>query len=138
MSRESFGGGMALDDELPRKNGELLFESPWEARAFGLAVALSEGGRFAWRDFSAELAESTRRDQEAAYYRRWLDALERLLLAQGLVNKEDLQARIDELAHEHHDHDTDDSEIGTLSEIRDIHCAKDAHEFAHSIRTTAR
>ena len=25
---------------LPRKNGELVFEAPWEARAFGLAVAL--------------------------------------------------------------------------------------------------
>ena len=26
---------------LPRKNGELVFEAPWEGRAFGIAVALS-------------------------------------------------------------------------------------------------
>ena len=33
----------------PRKNGELVFEAPWEARAFGLAVALSEAGQFPWQ-----------------------------------------------------------------------------------------
>ena len=29
---------------LPRQNGELVFAAPWEARAFGLAVALNEAG----------------------------------------------------------------------------------------------
>ncbi len=29
---------------LPRKNGELVFAAPWEGRAFGLAVLLSEKG----------------------------------------------------------------------------------------------
>ena len=41
---------------LPRKNGELIFEAPWEARAFGLAVALNEQGVYPWSDFSQELA----------------------------------------------------------------------------------
>ena len=41
---------------LPRKNGELVFEAPWEARAFGLAVALNDSGLYPWRDFSQRLA----------------------------------------------------------------------------------
>ena len=43
---------------VPRKNGELVFEAPWEARAFGLAVALSEDGLYPWKDFSHELAQT--------------------------------------------------------------------------------
>ena len=29
-------------EALPRKNGELVFQAPWEGRAFGLAVVLNE------------------------------------------------------------------------------------------------
>jgi len=51
----------AMDEQvaLPRKNGELVFEAPWEARAFGLAVALNEAGVYPWRDFSQGLAAET-------------------------------------------------------------------------------
>ena len=28
----------------PRDNGELVFEAPWESRAFGVAVALHDAG----------------------------------------------------------------------------------------------
>ncbi|MEM7346236.1 MAG: nitrile hydratase accessory protein [Chloroflexota bacterium] len=47
-----------MDDAiaLPRKNGELQFEEPWEARAFGLAVALNEQGTYPWKSFSEGLA----------------------------------------------------------------------------------
>ena len=40
----------------PRENGELVFEHPWEARAFGIAGALNEQGSYPWRDFSSGLA----------------------------------------------------------------------------------
>ena len=43
----------------PRHNGTLVFEAPWEARAFGLAVALNEAGVYPWRDFSQGLAAET-------------------------------------------------------------------------------
>ena len=33
-----------------------FFQAPWEARAFGLAVALNEKESYEWREFSAELA----------------------------------------------------------------------------------
>ena len=48
-----------MDDSiaLPMKNGVLVFETPWEARAFGIATALNQGGAYEWRDFGAELAK---------------------------------------------------------------------------------
>src|SRR5262249_36675002 len=35
----------------PRSNGELVFEAPWESRAFGVAVALSEARGLEWERF---------------------------------------------------------------------------------------
>lgn len=102
---------MEGDSALPRDNGELLFEAPWEARAFALAVALNESGRYPWRDFSAELAAQIRRAEEggedSGYYERWLRSLESLLLEKGLVGDGELQVRKAEIAaaDEHgHDH----------------------------------
>ncbi|HET9317868.1 MAG TPA: cobalt chelatase, partial [Vicinamibacteria bacterium] len=40
---------------LPRKNGELVFDEPWQGRAFGMAVALHEGGAYDWEEFRQEL-----------------------------------------------------------------------------------
>ena len=33
---------------LPRSNGELIFNEPWEARAFGMAVAMESQGTYQW------------------------------------------------------------------------------------------
>lgn len=42
---------------LPRKNGELVFQAPWEGRAFGLAVALNEKDAYHWNAFRTRLVE---------------------------------------------------------------------------------
>ena len=42
---------------LPRSNGELMFAAPWEGRAFGIAVALNEGGAYEWGEFQRRLAD---------------------------------------------------------------------------------
>jgi len=95
---------------LPRKNGELVFEAPWEARAFGLAVALNEAGVYPWRDFSQSLAAETatleQQGVHASYYERWLETLEKLAIAQGLVTLDELDARTAEYAFSaHHEHE---------------------------------
>src|SRR6185436_2989351 len=36
---------------LPRKNGELVFEAPWQGRVFGLAVSLSDREHYVWDEF---------------------------------------------------------------------------------------
>jgi nitrile hydratase accessory protein len=84
----------ALGDQtpLPRDNGELVFEEPWQGRALGMAVVALERLGLPWADFrrylaSAIAARPTNRDESAAtaYYTAWLDALERLLADRGAI-----------------------------------------------------
>ena len=97
---------------LPRKNGELVFEAPWEGRAFGMAVALSDQQVYAWEDFRqrliAEIATADAANSSSTYYERWTAALESLLTARGLISPAELDARAAEyLAGERDDFDHD-------------------------------
>lgn len=105
----------------PRKNGELLFEAPWESRAFGVAVALCEQGAFEWVEFQRLLIEEIAKHERERgqgepyrYYACWLAALERLLAARALCTGGEVDALSRTLAarppgHDHdHDHDHDD------------------------------
>ena len=91
---------------LPRQNGELVFNAPWESRAFGMAVALYEQGRYQrWDEFRerliAEIAVWERRHREREepwnYYERWLAALERLLVEKDMLSKEEIELRTAEV-----------------------------------------
>lgn len=105
---------------LPRKNGELVFEAPWEARAFGLAVALNESGLYPWRDFSqglaTEIATAEQKGTSSSYYERWLASLEKLVIARGLTTREELNAWTAKQALNEHDdhHHHDDRQHGDL------------------------
>ena len=102
---------------LPRSNGELVFEAPWEGRAFGVAVCLSEDKRYEWREFVDrlvdEIAVAERDGVDSTYYERWLASLEQLLIAKGFVTAEELGARTEEYRRgerdddDVHDHDHD-------------------------------
>ena len=85
---------------LPRKNGELVFEAPWEGRAFGMAVALSDQRLYGWEEFRSrlisEIADADACAAESTYYERWLAALEALLTERGLVTAAELDARAGE------------------------------------------
>jgi nitrile hydratase len=100
---------------LPRSNGELVFQSPWEARAFGLAVALNEAGVYPWRDFSAGLAAETaaveQHGGQASYYERWLETLEKLAIARGLLTRDELEARTAAYASAEHDEHTPEGSV---------------------------
>ena len=39
----------------PRDNGELVFEAPWQSRAFGVVADLVDAGSFSWNDFRQQL-----------------------------------------------------------------------------------
>jgi nitrile hydratase accessory protein len=103
----------------PRANGELVFAEPWESRAFGLAVTLHAGGGFEWEDFRQQLIAAIARAEagvrtagggEWSYYRCWLEALETVVVAEGLVTGGDVERRALALAgrpagHDHeHEH----------------------------------
>lgn len=101
---------MSGDAALPRKNGELVFEAPWEGRAFGLAVAMNEDGLYEWRDFrdhlATEIADADARGTGATYYERWVASLETLVMEKGFVSKKELNKRTAE--YESGERDDDD------------------------------
>lgn len=81
----------ALDKliEAARLDPDHVFSAPWEARAFALALKLSESGHFTWDEFRqhliAEVGASDRiraRDgtsDQGEYYEHFLRALERIV-----------------------------------------------------------
>jgi hypothetical protein len=77
--------------DLPRRNGELAFDAPWQTRAFGLAAALVET-RFGknWEPFRTSLIAAIAADEERPYWESWTVALEELLTATGLVSADEL------------------------------------------------
>ena len=109
----------------PRANGELVFEQPWQGRAFGLAMTLTEQGVVSYEAFRDHLIariaawEADPPTEPYSYYAQWLQALEDVLAEQALVATADVDARAAELAvrpaghdhdheHEHeHGHDPD-------------------------------
>jgi nitrile hydratase accessory protein len=85
---------------LPRDREGPVFDEPWQAQAFALAVRLSEAGYFTWSEwtevFSQEITAAQERgdpDLGDTYYHHWLNALERLCAAKGLVGLKDLARR---------------------------------------------
>ena len=82
-------GGQAA---LPRRNGELVFNAPWEGRVFGMAVALTEKGLYPWDEFRARLIDVIA-EGGSDYYVNWLAAFQTLLLARGVVTAAEIHDR---------------------------------------------
>lgn len=98
---------------LPRSNGELVFKEPWESRAFGMAAALADQGVFNWKDFQhgliAAIAEYEK-DRDSIetpyhYYERWFATLEALVVGNGLLSKQDIDALTEDFCKRPHGHD---------------------------------
>lgn len=91
---------LPLDDEGP------VFEAPWEARAFALAVRLREQGHFTWHEWAEQLGGTIAAARSAddpnhgkSYYELWLACLETIARDKGLVTSE-LLAEHKQQAHE--------------------------------------
>jgi nitrile hydratase accessory protein len=84
----------------PRKNGEPVFDAPWQSRAFGMVVGLHKAGLYPWDEFKALLIDEIAKDSCAApagsaeYYYQWMDAFSRLLVAKGILSSEEIDSRI--------------------------------------------
>jgi hypothetical protein len=71
-----------LPQDVPRRNGELVFDAPWEGRALGLAAAYVEASGVGWEVFRAHLiAAVADLPDDTPYYEAWVVALERLVAA---------------------------------------------------------
>ncbi len=77
--------------DVPRRNGELAFDAPWQSRAFGIAAAVVET-RFGkdWEPFRRRLIAAIAEDDDRPYWESWTVALEELLVSAGLVSAEEL------------------------------------------------
>ena len=91
---------LAAVADAPRDGAGPVFNAPWEAQSFALAVALSERGAFTWKEWAATLAEVIGEarargepDTGERYYEHWLEALERIVARIGLVDGVRLEQR---------------------------------------------
>jgi len=78
---------------------EPVFAEPWQARAFALAMKLSERGYFTREEWTATLASELKAvdrgetDDGSRYYHHWLAALEKLVIKKGLASTSALNER---------------------------------------------
>jgi nitrile hydratase subunit beta len=84
-------GGRDDDRAVRPERDEPRFHAAWEARALALTLAMGACGR--WNlDMSRSARETLPEYASSSYYRIWLAALERLLMAQQLVRRDELDA----------------------------------------------
>ncbi len=93
---------LPVTEEYPiPEDNECTFESPWQARAFALTVALHSNELIAWQEFQTKLATEINADgkrrwgnqTERLYYEQWLDAIEALLIDLELISISELETR---------------------------------------------
>ncbi len=83
---------------VPTDDGrELVFNNPWEARAFALVVHLYQQGHFSWPEWAEQLSQDIRTsgagDDDRGYYLLWLSAAEQLVARKALCRDTELSAR---------------------------------------------
>jgi nitrile hydratase accessory protein len=77
------------------------FAEPWQAQAFALAVALADAGAFNWTTWTQSFAAAQERAvraglaDEDAYAEAWVETLETLLQAAGMMDAEELTDRVE-------------------------------------------
>jgi nitrile hydratase accessory protein len=98
---------------IPRDSGA-TFDTPWQARAFAVTVALREQATFEafdFEEFQNRLASGIGGDDtdrwgertERQYYQHWLRALEELLVEDGTISETELHDRAGEFQAEERD-----------------------------------
>jgi nitrile hydratase accessory protein len=82
---------LAAAAPLPRSNGELVFDEPWQGRVLGMTVVTLDRLDLPWVELRDHLAEAIRRHgydpaepAATAYYTALLEALESLLDERGV------------------------------------------------------
>ncbi len=80
------------DETLPRDNGELVFDAPWQARALAIAVAVIERLGLPWDTFRTRLMAEIAADPDRPYYDSWALALESMVVELDLATPAALEA----------------------------------------------
>jgi nitrile hydratase accessory protein len=85
---------MAGAAALPRDNGELVFDAPWQGRVLAMALAVVEQRDLDWDDFRRRLIAAIAADPTRPYYESWTAALTDLVVDLGVVAEDDLDGRL--------------------------------------------
>ena len=74
-------GQLSLSDlDLPRRNGELAFDAPWQSRVFALAAAVVDYAFGGDREpFRQQLISAIAAEPDRPYWESWTAALEALV-----------------------------------------------------------
>lgn len=73
-----------------------VFNEPWEAQAFAMAVKLNEAGVFTWTEWAEMLGAEFAAHPHEHYYENWLAALEKLVEKKGLMTQAEREHRVGE------------------------------------------
>ena len=103
---------LSIQAEPPSTEGEPVFQTPWEARAFALVNQLATEQVYSWSEWTDRFAkEIAAAEAEAgshrSYYECWLQTCEQLLLAKGILDVDSIEQRIKDLLisqEDKHDH----------------------------------
>ena len=79
----------------PRRNGELVFDAPWQPRMFGLTAAVVDRCFAGDREpFRRRLIAAIADDPDRPYWDSWTAALEDLVVAAGLLTHDAVDQRL--------------------------------------------
>jgi len=84
---------------LPRDNGELVFDAPWQGRVLAMAVGLVQQLDLSWDEFRARLINAVADDPERPYYESWTAALEALVIDLDVAQSDELARRAIHIEH---------------------------------------
>jgi nitrile hydratase accessory protein len=87
---------------LTNADSELVFNNPWEAKAFAMVVQLYQQGHFTWPEWAEALSREIKaggNDDGQGYYLMWLAAAEQLITGKALCDKPELAAAKATLEH---------------------------------------
>jgi len=84
---------MTGEAALPRQNGELVFDAPWQGRVLGMALALVEQRGLEWDDFRERLIAAIDADPTRPYYESWTAALTDLVNHLGVGSSDEFYSR---------------------------------------------
>ena len=94
---------------LADEGSDPVFASPWQAQIFSLVVGLHQAGCFSWNEWAEALSREIAKDSNGdaddlqnheemdpsdSYYRRWMDALERILADKTILDSDEVRERV--------------------------------------------
>lgn len=84
---------MTLSPPERSPHDEPVFDEPWEAQVFALAVHLHDQGAFTWDEWAEHLSAEIHSGVDRSYYGYWLHALEKIVATKDLTDAPALARR---------------------------------------------